>query len=94
MHLACGAVDSNGRAALVGGTFPAKHIYSTSPTTLILPRHPGSSEERTPRQQSETEVGDLTPITVHGPTPPKEVRPVIGVELVYDIREVKPSLLT
>ncbi|GBM90294.1 hypothetical protein AVEN_90817-1 [Araneus ventricosus] len=36
-----------------------------------LPKHAGSSEERSPRQQSDTEVGVPIAITGHGPTPPE-----------------------
>ncbi|GBO20335.1 hypothetical protein AVEN_141229-1, partial [Araneus ventricosus] len=46
-----------------------------------LPKREGSSEERSPRQQSQTEVGDITAITGHSQPFPKEVRNVIGMEV-------------
>ncbi|GBL62017.1 hypothetical protein AVEN_239279-1, partial [Araneus ventricosus] len=36
-----------------------------------LPNRAWSSEERSPRHQSEAEVGVLTVITCYGPTPPE-----------------------
>ncbi|GBL93057.1 hypothetical protein AVEN_5310-1, partial [Araneus ventricosus] len=47
------------------------HVNSHNGVTLTLSRHPGSSEERPPRQQSGTEVGVPMVITGHSPTPPE-----------------------
>ncbi|GBO24928.1 hypothetical protein AVEN_144143-1, partial [Araneus ventricosus] len=42
----------------------------TSRATPAMPRHPESSEDRSPRK-SETETGVLRAITDHGPIPPE-----------------------
>ncbi|GBM06408.1 hypothetical protein AVEN_266361-1 [Araneus ventricosus] len=39
--------------------------------TSSLSKRAGSSEERSPRQESDTELRDLTAITGHGPSPPE-----------------------
>ncbi|GBO06351.1 hypothetical protein AVEN_114455-1 [Araneus ventricosus] len=50
---------------------PVRRGHMSTSHKEVTPTLPGSSEERSPRQQSETEVGVPTAITGHRPTSPE-----------------------